>query len=42
LLTKAQLIDYLYNNEIQVFLTMGAGDIDMLLPSIKEILEKKV
>lgn len=42
LLNKSELPDYLENKEIDVLLTLGAGDIDRLLPGIEEMLKKRV
>ncbi len=38
---KDKLIDYLIGKELQVLLTIGAGDIDKLVKPIKELLENK-
>lgn len=36
LLSKSELPNYLANSDHQVILTIGAGDIDLLIPSIKQ------
>jgi len=42
LCSKDELLDILRKrNDIEVLLTIGAGDIDQMLPEIKEIMEKK-
>jgi len=41
LLSKQDLLKYIENNNIEVILTIGAGDIDKLVNPIKEILNKK-
>lgn len=41
LLKKAELLDFLENKELDVLVTLGAGDIEHLLPAIKQLLEKK-
>ncbi|MEM7102583.1 MAG: UDP-N-acetylmuramate--L-alanine ligase [Bacteroidota bacterium] len=41
MLTKNELADYLINEEIDVLMTMGAGDIDKLVPEIAKILKHK-
>ena len=41
LLKKAELIPFLKNKELEVLVTLGAGDIERLLPEIKEMLEKR-
>ncbi len=41
LVTKEGLINYLKNTHKEVVLTIGAGDIDMLIPDIKNTLLKK-
>ncbi|NDW10868.1 UDP-N-acetylmuramate--L-alanine ligase [Dysgonomonas sp. 520] len=38
---KDELLDVLKDKKIEVLLTVGAGDIDQLLPGIKELLEDK-
>jgi UDP-N-acetylmuramate--alanine ligase len=40
LVNNAQLLEALKTNQPKVFLTLGAGDIDLLIKPIKEILEK--
>ncbi|MDO5522453.1 MAG: UDP-N-acetylmuramate--L-alanine ligase [Bacteroidia bacterium] len=42
LLKKAELINFLKTKELEVLLTLGAGDIEQLLPEIKQLLEKRV
>ena len=42
LLKKAELIPFLKNKELEVLVTLGAGDIERLLPEIKEMLEKRL
>jgi UDP-N-acetylmuramate--alanine ligase len=39
--SKDELEDYLMKNNCEVLLTIGAGDIDLLIPKVKEILLKK-
>ena len=41
LLKKAELLDFLENKELDVLVTLGAGDIEHLLPAIKQMLEKR-
>ncbi len=41
LLKKSELLDFLENKELDVLVTLGAGDIEHLLPAIKQLLEKK-
>lgn len=41
LCSKNELLDVLKNKEIEVLLTVGAGDIDQLLPQIEEVLLRK-
>ncbi|WP_436414722.1 UDP-N-acetylmuramate--L-alanine ligase [Petrimonas sp.] len=41
LLKKAELLPFLKNKELEVLVTLGAGDIERLLPEIKEMLEKR-
>ncbi len=41
LLKKNELLDHLNNKELEVFVTLGAGDIDALLPKIKQLLETR-
>ena len=41
LLKKTELLDFLENKELDVLVTLGAGDIEHLLPAIKQLLEKK-
>ncbi|MDH6355720.1 UDP-N-acetylmuramate--alanine ligase [Dysgonomonas sp. PH5-45] len=38
---KDELLEILKEKDIEVLLTLGAGDIDQLLPSVKEVLENK-
>lgn len=40
LTTKAELLDTLKNIEFDVLVTLGAGDIDLYIPQIKEFLQK--
>ena len=40
LVSNAQLLEAVKTNQPRVFLTLGAGDIDLLIKPIKEILEK--
>lgn len=42
LLSKEELLDFVSKSDFQVLLTMGAGDIDMLVEPIKNTLEKRV
>jgi len=41
LLDKADLLEWLRKNDVDVLLTMGAGDIDRLAPEIVKIFEAK-
>jgi UDP-N-acetylmuramate--alanine ligase len=41
LCSKSELLDVLKTKKIEVLLTIGAGDIDQLLPQIEEVLLKK-
>ena len=41
LCNKDELINILKQKDVEVLLTIGAGDIDKLLPEIKDVLEKK-
>jgi UDP-N-acetylmuramate--alanine ligase len=41
LCSKSELINKLIGMDLEVLLTMGAGDIDQLVKPIKELLEKK-
>lgn len=41
LLKKAELLPFLKDKELEVLVTLGAGDIDRLLPEIKEMLEMR-
>jgi UDP-N-acetylmuramate--alanine ligase len=41
MLQKEEVADWVSNHSVDVFITAGAGDIDILVPVIKEILEKK-
>ncbi len=41
LVTKLQLLDILRNEQCEIVLTMGAGDIDSLAGDIIEILKTK-
>lgn len=41
LLRKEQIIDHLNTSNLEVFITMGAGDIDKLVGPIKEMFRKK-
>ncbi len=40
-LTKSDLLDYIKTNDFNVLMTLGAGDIDLLLPEIKKLIEEK-
>lgn len=42
LLTKANLLDYVATNNFEVFLTLGAGDIDVFVEPIAAILKSRV
>lgn len=42
LIHKSKLLKYLENKETEVLVTIGAGDIDALVPKIKELLEEKI
>jgi UDP-N-acetylmuramate--alanine ligase len=39
--SKAQLLDVLRNRPIEVLVTLGAGDIDRMLPDIEKVLKEK-
>lgn len=41
MMSKEQLLDYIRTHNFEVLATIGAGDIDLLLPQIKEILLAK-
>lgn len=41
LLKKSELLDFLKSKEIEVLVTLGAGDIDRLLPDIEKIIKEK-
>ena len=41
LLKKAELLDFLENKQLDVLVTLGAGDIEHLLAPIKKLLEKR-
>ena len=41
LIKRNELLDVLSNKDVDVLVTLGAGDIDKLLPDIKELLLKK-
>ena len=41
LINKEELLSFLQTKDIEVLATMGAGDIDRLLPEIKKQLEEK-
>ncbi len=41
LLEKSELLPFLTGADIEVLLTVGAGDIDRLVPEIKELLERR-
>jgi hypothetical protein len=40
MVSNAELLESVKTNQPKVFLTLGAGDIDLLIKPIKEILEK--
>lgn len=40
-ITKSDLLDYIKTNDFNVLMTLGAGDIDLLLPEIKKLIEEK-
>ncbi|MCA0430692.1 MAG: UDP-N-acetylmuramate--L-alanine ligase [Bacteroidetes bacterium] len=42
LVTKEEVLDYVKNNNIEVLVTMGAGDIDGLVEPIEKILKNKI
>ena len=42
LCTKENLMDLVRNNEFEVLVTIGAGDIDRFVPLIKEVLSAQV
>lgn len=42
LLKKEELIDYIRNKNFDVLVTLGAGDIDTLLPEIKKTVENSL
>jgi UDP-N-acetylmuramate--alanine ligase len=39
--SKTQLLDVLRNRPIEVVVTLGAGDIDRMLPDIENVLKEK-
>ena len=39
--TKSGLVEYLRNHRQEVFLTIGAGDIDLMIPELKQVLLDK-
>ena len=41
LLKKAELLDFLRQKPLEVLVTLGAGDIENLLPDVKKMLEKR-
>jgi UDP-N-acetylmuramate--alanine ligase len=41
ILSKEGLLDYVKAAPLKLFITAGAGDIDKLVPTIKDILEDK-
>ena len=41
LLKKTELLDFLKGKQLDVLVTLGAGDIEHLLPAIKQLLEKR-
>ena len=41
LLKKAELLNFLKDKDLEVLVTLGAGDIEQLLPGIKQLLEKR-
>ena len=41
LLLKGELMEYLNNKNVEVLMTLGAGDIDVFVPKIKELLTHK-
>ncbi len=41
LLKKSELLDFLKDKELDVLVTLGAGDIEHILPEIKQLLEKR-
>ncbi|HHV85708.1 MAG TPA: UDP-N-acetylmuramate--L-alanine ligase [Petrimonas sp.] len=41
LLKKAELLNFLKDKDMEVLVTLGAGDIEQLLPEIKQLLEKR-
>lgn len=40
MIEKSQLLEWVQQNKPKILITMGAGDIDRLVPQLKEILEK--
>lgn len=42
LILKSELLDYLKDKETEVLVTIGAGNIDAMVPKIKELLEEKL
>ena len=41
MITKSELMDFLADEDIDVLMTLGAGDIDRFVPQITEMLEKR-
>ena len=41
LLSKSDVLEWVKKNDIDILVTMGAGDIDRLVPQIVEVLKGK-
>ncbi|MBO8479618.1 MAG: UDP-N-acetylmuramate--L-alanine ligase, partial [Bacteroidetes bacterium] len=41
MITKSELMDFLADENIDVLMTLGAGDIDRFVPQITDMLEKR-
>ncbi|MGL5637432.1 MAG: UDP-N-acetylmuramate--L-alanine ligase, partial [Bacteroidales bacterium] len=41
MISKKELLDYIKANDIDVLMTLGAGDIDLMLPEIQKIIDKR-
>jgi len=42
LVTKADLLNYIQQNEFEVIVTLGAGDIDTLVQPIEKLIQEKI
>jgi UDP-N-acetylmuramate--alanine ligase len=39
-LSKQELVEYVKNGSFEVFATIGAGDVDRMIPQLKQALEE--